>query len=94
MRNGASAQRQAEERHVGQVHGRLSGIKIGEQPDDGIKHTLVLRKLRESPALRDHIRDYESLEVGGENRNDEAILRLVRNLFGETSACLDPRSDV
>ena len=35
----------------------LSRIKTDEQPGDVIKHTLVLRELRESHALRDHIRD-------------------------------------
>ena len=50
----------------------LSGIKHGEQPDEIIKHTLVLRELRESHVLKDYIRDYERLEVGSDQRNSEA----------------------
>ena len=59
----------------------LSGIKHGDQPDDNMKHTLVLRELRESNTLRDYIRDYERLEIGSDQRNYEALMRLVRKFL-------------
>ncbi len=69
---------------VVEVETVLSRIKHGEQPDGTMKHTLVLRGLRESHALRDSVCDYERLEVGSENRNYQASMRFVRKFF-ETS---------
>ena len=46
-----------------------------------MKHTLVLRELRESNTLRDYIRDYERLEFGSDQRNYEALMRLVRKFL-------------
>ena len=46
-----------------------------------MKHTLVLRELRESNTSRDYIRDYERLEVGSDQRNYEALMRMVRKFL-------------